>query len=318
MLAVHPPSPTGPSEPHSGAVWFDLVGAGEAETQVVEDHTGLDLPNRDELSEIEPSARLSFEDGVLRLAAPMIAKADTDHPRLSPVGFILTPKLLVTVRYEALKTFGAAADALKGCANGSSVEAFTALMEAFVARQADLLERARANLDEISHKVFRPPSHNRHRAMRSNALIREKLQTLGRIGERTSIIRESLLGVDRAIAFATESAKDWFSPGIAGRLKVVRDDIASLALFEEHLLGKVQFLLDAVLGFISIEQNDIFKVLTIASVVGIFPTLFAGWFGMNFQNQPEYHWAYGYQFGIGVIVASTLVPLLWFKWRGWL
>ncbi len=148
--------------------------------------------------------------------------------------------------------------------------------------------------------------------------MREKLQALGRLGERTSIIRESLLGVDRAVSFAMESVKRWFTADLLGRLKCVRDDIASLSQFEEHLLGKVQFLLDAVLGFISIEQNDIFKVLTIASVVGIFPTLMAGWYGMNFHNMPELGWAYGYQFGIGVIVVSTILPLLWFKWRGWM
>ena len=107
-------------------------------------------------------------------------------------------------------------------------------------------------------------------------------------------------------------------PDLVKQLQAVRDDIGSLSLFEEHLLGKVQFLLDAVLGFISIEQNDIFKVLTIASVVGIFPTLVAGWYGMNFHNMPEYGWAYGYQFGIGVILFSTILPLAWFKWRGWL
>ena len=153
---------------------------------------------------------------------------------------------------------------------------------------------------------------------RSNAVMREKLQALGRIGERTSIIRESLLGVDRAAGFALEAAKDWFDAETTRRLKAVREDLGSLALFEEHLLGKVQFLLDAVLGFISIEQNDIFKVLTVASVVGIFPTLVAGWYGMNFVGMPELHWAWGYPFGIGMIVLSTIVPLLWFKWRGWL
>ncbi len=79
----------------------------------------------------------------------------------------------------------------------------------------------------------------------------------------------------------------------------------------------MQFLLDAVIGFIGIEQNDIFKVLTVFSIVGIFPTLVAGWYGMNFHNMPEYAWRYGYQFGISVIVLSTILPLIWFKWRGW-
>ena len=319
MLSVYPPSSAGPSEPHAGAVWVDLVGAGEAETQVVETHTGFDLPNRAELSQIEPSSRLSFDDGVLRLAAPVIAKPDSDHPKLSHIGFILTPKLLISVRYEPSKAFETVAKTVgPQCGHLSSVEVFAALMEAYVGGQADLLEAARAHLDEISHRVFRDPVQNRRRIKRSNQVMREKLQALGRIGERTSIIRESLLGMDRAAGFALDAARDWFDAGTARRLKAVRDDIASLALFEEHLLGKVQFLLDAVLGFISIEQNDIFKVLTVASVVGICPTLVAGWYGMNFQNMPELHWAWGYPFGIGMIILSTIVPLLWFKWRGWL
>ena len=319
MLSVYPPSPVSPSAPHPGAVWIDLVGADEAETRVVEDHTGLDLPNRAELSQIEPSSRLSFEDGTLRLAAPVIAKAETDRPILSHVGFILTPRLLVSVRYEPSKAFdGVAAEVGPQCPDISSTAVFVALMEGFVQGQADLLEAARAELDAISHRVFRDQPTGRRQAKVSGLLMRQKLQALGRVGERTSIIRESLLGMDRALAFALEAAKDWFAGEPARRLKAVREDLASLALFEEHLLGKVQFLLDAVLGFISIEQNDIFKVLTIASVVGIFPTLVVGWYGMNFQNIPEFHWHLGYQWGITMVVASTIAPLLWFKWRGWL
>jgi magnesium transporter len=191
-------------------------------------------------------------------------------------------------------------------------------MEAFVARQADLLQEARAKLDAVSHRVFRNASGDPRRATRSNALLRERMQMLGRMGERISMIRESLLAVDRMIPFATDQAGGWFAGPTGVRLTAVRADIDALSLFEEHLLGKVQFLLDAVLGFINIEQNDIFKVLTIASVVGIFPTLAAGWYGMNFHNMPEYGWAWGYQYGIGVIVLSTILPLLWFKWRGWL
>jgi magnesium transporter len=100
MLAVYPPSQPGPAAPHAGAIWFDLVVADEAETREVEGLTGFDLPNRAELSQIEPSSRLSFQDGVLRLAAPMIARPETGHPKLSHPGLILTPKLLISVRYE--------------------------------------------------------------------------------------------------------------------------------------------------------------------------------------------------------------------------
>jgi magnesium transporter len=247
-----------------------------------------------------------------------VADANTDHPHITPIGVVLTPKVMISIRYDVLFMFESVAQRTGKDAPTSSVTAFTAVMQAYVARQADNLEEARARLDEVSHRVFRPAGVNTRLAMRHTVVMRDKLQLLGRMGERISIIRESLLGIDRMVDFAGDHAKSWFEGDLPERLSQVCEDIGALSQFEEHLLGKVQFLLDAVLGFISIEQNDIFKVLTIASVVGIFPTLVAGWFGMNFANMPELHWEYGYQFGIGVIILSTIAPLLWFKWRGWM
>jgi magnesium transporter len=319
MIAVHPPHPAGEAAPHHAAVWLDLTKPSQSETELVEELTGIRLSTRAELREIELSSRLAFEDGRLRMTAPMISGADTDHPVLAHIGLILTPERLISVHYAALKIFEMTADEIAACPETpTSADIFVALMQSFVARQADLLEAARARLDAISHRVFREHSNAPRHVRRSNVVMRDKLRALGGLGERTSMIRESLLAVDRMIPFALSSAKGWFAPEQAAKLNVVREDISSLTLFEEHLLGKIQFLLDAVLGFISIEQNDIFKVLTIASVVGIFPTLVAGWYGMNFHNMPELAWTYGYQFGIGLIIASTILPLLWFKWRGWL
>jgi len=319
MLTAHPPDAQGSLAPHAGAAWVDLLNASEAETIQIESLIGLDLPSREELAEIEPSSRLSFTAGVLRLAGPVIAQADTDRPILSQIGVILTRERLVTIRFDDLQVFDWLPHKIDtGEVPASGPAIFTSLMEAVIGRLADLLEMSRAHLDEVSHHVFRTPTDAPLRLSRSTAAMREKLQRLGRIGERTSMIRETLLAIDRMIAFALETARDWFEPALDERLAAARSDVDSLNLFEEHLLGKVQFLLDAVLGLISIEQNDIFKVLTIASVVGIFPTLVAGWYGMNFANMPEYHWAWGYQFGVGAIVLSTVLPLVWFKWRGWM
>ncbi len=260
-----------------------------------------------------------MSDGdTLRVACPVVAEADTDHPGLSHVGMILTPKLLVTVRFADLKAFqAAAARAQQDDRERSCVEVFTVLLEAFVDRQADLLERASQHLDEISHQVFRATPDRTKTVARSNERLRISLRRLGHIGERVSLIRDSLLGVGRIAAFAPEAGKAWIGRPHADRLKAVGLDIDSLNQFDEHLSGKVQFLLDAIIGFIGIEQNDIFKVLTVFSIVGIFPTLVAGWYGMNFHNMPEYGWRYGYQYGITAIVLSTVLPLIWFKWRGW-
>jgi magnesium transporter len=314
MLALTPAT----DAPTAETVWIDLINPSDAERRLIEDHIGARLPTLEDLSEIERSSQLVADGQVLRVACPAVAEADTDHPALSHVGMILTPKLLITVRFAELKAFQATAQRVQHAGRTcDSVEAFTALLEAFVDRQADLLERARQHLDEISHRVFRASPDQPKTVARSNERLRAMLGGLGRIGERVTLIRESMLGVGRIAAFVPEAGDSWIAPAIADRLKGVGLDIDSLNQFEEHLSGKVQFLLDAIIGFIGIEQNDIFKVLTVFSVVGIFPTLVAGWYGMNFHNMPEYGWAYGYQFGITVIVLSTVLPLLWFKWRGW-
>ena len=77
-------------------------------------------------------------------------------------------------------------------------------------------------------------------------------------------------------------------------------------------------LLDAALGLINIEQNNTFRVLTVVSVVGIPPTLVASMYGMNFKNMPELSWAYGYPYGLALIVVSALAPVLYFRLKGWL
>jgi magnesium transporter len=123
--------------------------------------------------------------------------------------------------------------------------------------------------------------------------------------------------LQRFIPFVCDKCAPWIGADVQSRLKTAGTDIQSLVDFEAHLTNKVQFLLDAVLGFINTEQNEIFKVLTIVSVVGIPPTLIASMYGMNFHNMPEYSWSFGYQWGLGLIFLSALLPALWFKWRGW-
>ena len=115
----------------------------------------------------------------------------------------------------------------------------------------------------------------------------------------------------------SDTKRDSIDAGVKSRLDSSKSDIQSLADYEIHLYTKVQFLLDATLGFINTKQNDIFTVLTIASVVGIPPTLVASIYGMNFKNMPELYWAWGYQFGLGLILLSIILPIIWLKWRGW-
>ncbi|MBV9914698.1 MAG: hypothetical protein JOZ93_19135, partial [Sinobacteraceae bacterium] len=201
---------------------------------------------------------------------------------------------------------------------GTSAEVFATLIEGITDYAADALELIGADLVGVSRRVFRNYGSKRlHNIARSNRALRQILVDVGERGEKLSQIRESLLGVQRILPYTLENGKEWIGANIVARLNTAGRDLQSLSDFEVHLSNKVQFLLDAVLGFINTEQNDIFKVLTIVSVVGIPPTLIASMYGMNFVNIPEYHWHYGYAWGLGLIFVSAILPTLWFKWRGW-
>jgi len=259
----------------SGRVtWIDLFDPTAEEIEQATAFSKVPIPTRAQLEEIESSSRLRVEGGTLCLSMPVSAHPEQNETAPTPIGFLLSPTTLVTLRYTELHGFE---DAKKQLAKGDSVQTsigiFIALLEGMIDFGADILEQL-------------------------------------------SQIRETLLGMQRIASFVAEKGHEWIGDDVQARLRTATGDLTSLTDFEVHLTDKVQFLLDAVLGFINTEQNDIFKVLTIVSVVGIPPTLVAGMYGMNFQ-MPEYHWHYGYAWGLSLILLSTILPIAWFKWRGW-
>jgi magnesium transporter len=301
-----------------GTFWIDLVQPTAEEIARVKSEFGIEVPSRGQLEEIESSSRLRVRGKTLFLSMPLSAQHEVLDSAPAPVGFVLSPELLVTVRYSELPSFS---KVRKGIAEDSrcydSTSTFATLLEEMVDFSADLLEKIASDLGGVSRRVFRRSDPHAHRGFGLNRLLREKLAVVGDAGEHLSQIRESLTGLQRIVGFAAETAAQWLPQDIPARLKTMRQDLTSLIDFEAHLSGKAQFLLDAILGFINTEQNEIFKVLTIASVVGIPPTLIASMYGMNFHNMPELSWRWGYQFGLGLILLSTIVPILWFKWRRW-
>ncbi len=295
------------------AVWIDLLQPTPAETAAVGRATGLRLPTLAEISEIESSSRLRTQDGALYLSAPLVQRATAEDPKTTPVGFVLAPDRLVTIRFEPLTAFTTFAKAVPG----NAPEVFTGLIEAIVDRIADVLEQIAAELDRLSHRLFRsgPIEGGVRRPARAAADLRQILRRVGANGDLVSKMRDSLLGLGRIVPYVAGAG--WLPEAVKARLETMRHDIASLSDYDAHLDSKVQLLLDATLGLINVEQNDIFKVLTIVSVVGIPPTLIASMYGMNFKGMPEYDWSWGYEYGLAVIAISAIAPLLWFKLRGW-
>jgi magnesium transporter len=305
--------------PLDQACWIDLLDPTNDETVAVERALRVKLPSRANLSEVESSSRISEENGVLFLSMPLVPYARALDESPAPVGFVLSEAILVSIRYTPLHSVDAvAAKFSRSEAPQTSVETFAALIDEMVDVSADVLEAIAAELDAVSRSVFVHDRQDRRGVIRSNDALRDTLVDVGNAGERLSRIRGGILGLQRIVPFASEPDRPWIPAKIRTRLRSAQTDLVSLSDYEAHLSAKVQFLLDAVLGFISTRQNDIFSVLTIVSVVGIPPTLVAGIYGMNFKNMPELDWSYGYEFGLAMIALSTIVPILWFKWRGWL
>ena len=315
-------------EPHArpelGGVWFDLVAPTEAERIAVAHATHLEVPVEAELSEIESSSRLSVEGDAIYLSTPMTYRGADGASMMAPLGFVLTPRQLLTVRFADMPLFDHFAErfnAGQGRGAGAapcSVSAFLGIVEAIVDRLADVLEHVGAELDGLSRAIFKPDVLGDHNAAREDAKLRAVLRDVGLAGERVSNIRDSLLGVNRIALYTSEVASEWMPAELRPRFKTLRQDIASLSDHDNQLTNKVQFLLDATLGFINIEQANGIKVLTVVSVVGVPPTLVASIYGMNFKWIPELQWEYGYFYGLAVIVLSAVLPLVWFKRRGWI
>jgi magnesium transporter len=304
-----------------GVVWIDLMNPSPDEVAYVERVTGLHVPNMAELSEIESSSRLRSEGDTLYLSAPIVVRPPTGGLIGTAVGFVLNRDRLITVRFQDLMAFKSFMETtrLPGAVHHSGPGAFVGLVDAIIDRIADVLESVGADLDQISVRVFRANGDAKpRRPAREDADLREVLRRIGRNGDLASKIRDSLLGIGRIVPYVMNVSAHWLPGELRPRLETQRQDVLSLNDYDAHLTNKVQLLLDATLGLINIEQNNIIKVLTVVSVVGVPPTLVASLYGMNFHNMPELSWAYGYQYGLAMIVLSAVGPLVWFRLRGWL
>ena len=315
------PAQAHPARDAAQAVWLDLLSPTEEERDLAERATGLRIPSMAELAEIESSSRTYTVGDTLFLSAPMSYRSEDGTSHVAPLGFVLSPERLITVRFArapAFDTFAelfARGEARHPASGICSASVFVGLLEAIVDRLADVLEHVGRDLDEVSRRVFQP--NVSRRPERANRELRATLSQVGRFGDGLSNLRDSLLGVSRIVNFAPGAARDWLPSDLQPRFDTLHHDLVSLTDYDAQLTNKVQLLLDATLGFISIEQNNNFRVLTIISVVGIPPTLVASVYGMNFEHIPELHWAYGYYYGLAVIALSALIPLAWFRWRGW-
>jgi len=183
-------------------------------------------------------------------------------------------------------------------------------------RNADILERAGSDMDTISHAIFEPEGMARtgHAKRYSDILI-----AIGRKGDLTSKVRESLVSVGRVVTFvaAAVDGVKW-SKDMREQLKTMQRDVISLTDHASYLSNKITFVLDAMLGVVNLEQNNIIKLFSVMAVVLMPPTLIASIYGMNFKLMPELEWQHGYPFALVAMLLAAVLPYLFFTWKKWL
>ena len=291
------------------AVWIDLVNPVPEEDRAVERLAGIAVPTREDMQEIEISSRLYIENGARYMTATLMCQSDTDMPRTTPVTFILAGHRLVTVRYDTPKPFPLVENKLaRSCAPGITGEmVLMELLDAVIDRCADILERVGADIDQVSHDIFEPESERHGQAKRYSQILIQ----IGRKGDLTSKVRESLVSIGRVVTFlsAVMEGIKW-SKDMREQLKTMQRDVGSLTDHASYLSNKITFVLDAMLGVVNLEQNNIIKLFSVMAVVLMPPTLIASVYGMNFKMMPELEWVHGYPMALLMMLAAAIGPYL--------
>lgn len=299
----------------SEVLWADLNGATPDEVKSVENALEIEIPTRAEAEEIELSSRLYAEDDALFMTMTALAGLDTDNPAKTPVTFILKNHTLVTVRYANPKPFHAyllRARKGRGVPLGSGEEVMLGLLEALIDRTADALERVGNETDGISREIFK---RGKEKANKKTRTLETLVEAIGHKAELLTMLQDSLVSITRLIAYYSAASQEG---GGREQARLIQRDAGQLAEHARALSARLGFLLDATLGVINLEQNQIIKIFSVAAVVFLPPTLVASIYGMNFHLMPELDWPLGYPFAIGLMVISALLPYLYFKRKGWL
>lgn len=299
------------------AVWIDLIEPSADEVRAAEAAIGVEVPTREEMEEIEPSSRLYREGDVSYMTATVLANADSEHPTAGAVSFVLVDGKLVTLRHTDPMPFRAfhAQIARHPAAYGNVEAVLVGLIEAIIDRAADILELIGGKLDDLSESIFRRKGGDRL----GSRELRDLMRQIGHNGDLLSKSRMSLVSINRLLTFIIETAEEQgVGRDIPRRLRTQGHDVASLSDHASFLANNVNFMLDATLGMINVEQNAIIKVVSLAATVFLPPTLIASIYGMNFDLMPELDWPFGYPLALLLMVLSAVLPYLWFKFRGWL
>jgi len=299
-------------------IWVDLESPTPEEKHWVKQHFGLSIPEDAMDEDIEESARFYEEDsGQLHIRSDFLI-ADAEEPRTVRVAFILNMMageqksrgVLFSIHDEDVPVFRLVrmrARRAVGLIDDAKV-VLLKLFDADAEYSADTIEGIYVDLEKVSTKVL---SGNV-----TDDLAGEVLGAIARHEDLSGRIRRNMMDTRRALSFMMRS-KMLHAEQFEDARQILRD-IDSLDSHTAFLFEKINFLMDATVGFININQNKIIKIFSVASVALLPPTLIASLYGMNFKFMPELDWQLGYPYALGLMLASALLPMWYFRRRGWL
>jgi magnesium transporter len=299
-------------------IWLDLVHPTLEEESFIEDLFGVDVPTREEMHEIELSSRLYQRNRTLFSTITLVTHSDTPHPESHPVTFILHDQYVITVRYVEKIPYEPLFTNTKldyGLAQKGSF-LLGIMLDLITEELADILENTTHKIEDVSHQIFKY-SYTNGISKIGVPNFKSIIAQIGQNEDMLSKSRESLFTLTRMLGFILQSS--YFQDHEDKKpITMVMRDVTYLTEHATFLSQKMTFLLDATLGMINIEQSSIIKIVSVAAVVFLPPTLVASIYGMNFNNMPELNWHVGYPFAILLMILSAFLPYRYFKYKGWL
>ncbi|WP_145518710.1 magnesium/cobalt transporter CorA [Yersinia bercovieri] len=291
------------------SLWVDLVEPEEGERERVQSELGQSLATRPELDDIEASARFFEDEDGLHIHSFFYYEDAEDHAGNSTVAFTIRDGRLYTLRERELPAFRLYRMRARNqtLVDGNAYELLLDLFETKIEQLADEIENVYSDLEALSRVIMEGQQGDEYDAALSTLAEQED------IGWK---VRLCLMDTQRALNFLVRKAR--LPSGQLEQAREVLRDIESLLPHNESLFQKVNFLMQAAMGFINIEQNRIIKIFSVVSVVFLPPTLVASSYGMNFEFMPELRWSFGYPAAIGLMIIAGLAPYLYFKRKNWL
>jgi magnesium transporter len=289
------------------AVWLDLVDPTDDERAAVAACHRQQLPDTEDVEEIEASARSYEDEAGLHVHSLFLHEVD-GRPRNTSVAFTVSGERLFTLREREIPAFRLLRMRSRHDPDSARDPVCTllSLFEIKIDDLADTLEEVHQGLESVSAQVLE----------KGHSDMEEALDALAYHEDTSGKVRLCLMDTQRALTFLLRRGR--LNANQAERARELARDIDSLLPHNSFVFDKINFLMDAAQGFISIEQNQIIKIFSIAAVVFLPPTLVASIYGMNFEVMPELRWLLGYPWALGLMVLAGLAPYWYFKRKGWL